>query len=142
MYESTASVAAFGASWILWLQPFVLANQWLEQRGETPIDWMPDYRQRVSKFAGKCRMAELPPADLSGFILTPPFAKKNAGCEEIFSPATLPVPSIFTRRSFDRVRHPVTLHIPDPAPVPFSWQTGFEQRFTLLAGSCHYGVPA
>ncbi|HHV2101133.1 TPA: uracil-DNA glycosylase, partial [Escherichia coli] len=20
---------------------FVLANQWLEQRGETPIDWMP-----------------------------------------------------------------------------------------------------
>ncbi|XNM60259.1 hypothetical protein ACLK1T_20350 [Escherichia coli] len=32
----------FGASWILSaVTIFVLANRWLEQHGETPIDWMP-----------------------------------------------------------------------------------------------------
>ena len=28
-------------AWLLAVVLLLLANQWLEQRGETPIDWMP-----------------------------------------------------------------------------------------------------
>lgn len=40
---------------------FVLANQWLNNVARRRLTGCQYYRQRVSKFAVKCRMAELPP---------------------------------------------------------------------------------
>ncbi|STI48135.1 uracil-DNA glycosylase [Escherichia coli] len=53
---------AFCASWVLWLQPFCagksVAGNNMARRRLTGCQY---YRQRVSKFAGKRRMAALPP---------------------------------------------------------------------------------